>query len=118
MNKAKLKLRLPLMIGSIPFLMAGIDAFSQQKSFWGGVNLAMVAINLSALFFIKRHAKITNFVLFMCNSIVAFLQGYHYYLDGKKGLPYAWAIAGLFYIVAAFVMNNNSKVTAATVDSR
>ncbi len=115
MNMTKLKLRLPLIIGSIPFILASLDAFSQQNDFWAFVNLVMVVINLSALMVIRRFSKITNFALFMCNSLVAFLLGYYYYLEGKKGLPYAWAVVGILFIIFAFVMYNNSKATPETV---
>lgn len=102
-NREQLKKRLPLLIGSIPFLAAGLDGIAQEKFLFGLINLSMAAANLVALRFVDSTPKFTNSVLFLGNALVSWMVSYDYFLQGKRGLPYASFVAGLFFLVAAFI---------------
>ena len=103
-RREKLRIRLPLLIGAIPFLATGIDALVHGKVFFGTVNVAMAAANLLALRFAEKTPAHTQGVLFVLNALVAWVVGWDYYLAGKKGLPYAWLVVGFFYSIAALVV--------------
>lgn len=106
-RKHYLKTRLPLIIGAIPFLLAGLDALGQGDIFFGVANLLMAAINLAALIFVEKLPVMTNLVLFLLNAVMAFIIAYQYKIAGKIGLPYAWVFAGIFYIGAGIVFYRN-----------
>jgi hypothetical protein len=109
----KLRTRLPLLIGAIPFLTAGLDGVLQGKLFLGIVNLAMAAANLLALRYAERSPDSTKIFLFLLNAVVAWVVAWDYYLTGKQGLPYAWLAAGFFFCVAALMVALKRRQRAA-----
>ena len=54
MDKEERKLKIPLLIGAFPFLLAGFDGIGRGVYLLGILNLVMSAINLIALRFTKR----------------------------------------------------------------
>lgn len=109
LSKSKRKTNLPLIVGAIPFLITGFDALAQKDILFGAANLMMGFANLIALRLVDKSPAISNAGLFILNSAMSFFVSYKYYLDHKKGLPYAWIMIGLGYIVAAIVVYNKLK---------
>ena len=103
MDQAERKLKLPLLIGALPFLLAGIDSLIQGKYFLGIANLLMAATNLLALRFIGDEPDMTGFWIHLANAALACVVGYEYSSEGKTGLPWAWAAAAAAFAAAAVV---------------
>ncbi len=89
--------KLPLIIGVIPFLLAGIDSAQQKDVAMAVANFVMVTANLLALRFLADHALRTNVILFILNGFMALVMSWSLFLAGKKGLPYAWIVVACFY---------------------
>ncbi len=117
MDKAERKLKLPLLIGAIPFLLAGIDGLGQGKPLLGVANLLMAATNLLALRFVGEAPEMTGFWIHLANAAVACVVGYDYFLEGKKGLPWAWALAAVAFVVAAVVFYRRARRVDGASDS-
>ncbi len=103
MDKVKLKLKLPLLIATIPFLAGGVDSLNQGKSLLGVANLLMAATNLLAFEFAGRTPEMTGVWIHLANAAVACVVGYDYFLAGTRGLHWAWAVAAAAFLVAAAV---------------
>lgn len=101
MDTAELKLKLPLLIGTILFLAGGVDSLSQGKSLLGVANLLMAATNLLAFEFAGKTPEMTGVWIHLANAAVASVVGYDYFLAGTRGLHWAWAVAAAAFVVAA-----------------
>ncbi len=101
MTPEERKRKLPLVLGALPFLMGGLDGISEGHYAVGVVNVLMAVANLIAARFVDRSPEMTNVVIHCCNAVVAVIVGYDYFLQGKKGLPYAWCVAAVFFLVVA-----------------
>lgn len=108
-KKDKLVLKLPLIIGAFPFLLAGIDSIQQQYIIFGSANLFVAFLNLISLNFVAKHYYPVNIILSICNALLSFFISYNYYLMGKKGLPYAWIIIGIGFIIASIIFFKKIK---------
>ncbi len=109
MDNAERKLELPLLIGAFPFLLAGIDALAGGKPLLGAANLLMAATNLLALRFIGKTPDMTSLWIHLANAALACAVGYDYFLEGKKGLPWAWAVATAAFLVVAAVSYRKAR---------
>ncbi len=109
MDKAERKLKLPLIIGALPFLMAGLDAFDQGRHLLAAVNLLMTAVNWIAVRFISKAPEKTNAVVHLCNAAVAGFVSYDYFQQGKQWLPYAWIVAAGVFLGMAVVSYRRAR---------
>ncbi len=109
MDKAERKLKLPLIIGALPFLLASLDAFDQGSTVLAAVNLMMTAANWIAVRFVSKAPEMTSAVIYFCNALVAAFLSYDYFQQGKQGLPYAWVVAATVFLVAAAVFYRRAR---------
>ncbi|MEM7582791.1 MAG: hypothetical protein AAF560_05380 [Acidobacteriota bacterium] len=112
MDRTERKLKLPLIIGAVPFLMAGLDALDRGSYALAAVNLIMTAANWIAVSFVAKAPEKTNAVLHLCNAFVACFLSYDYFQQGKTGLPYAWIFTALAFLAGSIVFYRRSRLLA------
>ena len=86
------------------------------KLAFGAINLAMALANLLATRFVERAPRSTNGILLFCNALVAWVVGYDYLLQGKKGLPYAWLVVGILYLIGSVVFWRKANLENETTE--
>ena len=99
-----LKVKLPLIIGAVLFLLNGLIAFDQGDRLLGATNVVLAIVNFAALRFISTASATTNTVLALCNALLAAVVAWSYAEAGKVGLPYAWGVVAIVYVGAAVIM--------------
>lgn len=99
-----LKIKLPLIIGAVLFLLNGFLSFEQGDWLLGVSNLALAIVNFGALRFISTASATTNAVLALCNALLAAVVAWSYAEAGKVGLPYAWGVVTVIYVGAALMI--------------
>ncbi len=101
--------KLPLILTGFVLILSGFDALSFDYKILGYVSILIGFVNLVALKFVFGHPDKINAILFFLNSVLSFILSNHYFVEGKKGLPYAWIVTGLFYIVLTIMFFKKSK---------
>ena len=91
------KNRLILLVGSIAFLFNGWDSLDSNNYFLAACNFCLALANLVSLYFINGKPRKVNLILFVLNSVLAFVIAFNYFENGKKVLPWAWTIV-VFHI--------------------
>ena len=51
----------------------------------------------------EKYFKDFHVILFLCEALVLLGVSYYYFSEGRRGLPYAYLVGALCYMVAAFV---------------
>lgn len=113
MDRAELKLKLPLLVGAIPFLLAGLDGFARGKPLFGTLDLMLGLINLIAARFVGRTPTAANIALFLTNAGLAAVMSWNYFEQDKRTLPYAWIVVAAGFLVAAVVSSRRTRPEAA-----
>lgn len=103
MTRKKINPKFPLLLGVIPFLIAGIDSISLGNNLLAAGNICMVCANIFGIKFVKSNNKLATGVLMILNGMMSVIISYDYYLLGKVGLPYAWLAIALFNFLVAIV---------------
>jgi hypothetical protein len=93
----------PLIAGAIVFLLAAIGAYQGGDKLFLLIYSAIFAINVAAIKFVERLPVETNLIVSLANGLLCFYQAYYLFQIGKKGLPYAYLIAGIGFMIAAYV---------------
>lgn len=103
-SKIKENPRLTYLLSALPFLFSAIDGFTTGAIFLASVNIIGVVGNLVAFQFYQRLPATVPLYFSALNALISFMLSYHYFELGKSGLPYAWIVAGLFNLVAGFMI--------------
>ena len=94
--------RISLLAPTAVFLLGAIDAYGNGESVLAGANAVAGVFNVVALRFIARSPRQVQLGLFAVNAVFAFLMCYIAFMAGKKGLPYAWAVAAIVFLVVGW----------------
>ncbi len=103
MTSSDRKQKLPLIVAASVFLISALASFMSGNFTFAFLNLAMALLNFVALRFIERMPERTNALIHLANAVLAFFTAYDFFRAGKKGLPYAWLIAGLVFTIAFII---------------
>ena len=99
---AKRKQQLPLIAGAAVFLLAAVVAYQDNDIIFALIYVLMFALNFAALKFVERLPAQTNTILSLANALLSFYQSYQFFQIGKKGLPYAYLIAAVGFLITTY----------------
>lgn len=91
---------------AVILITKGFDKIQHHHSFIGWTILLLGMIILIYFIFLKTSTSSHTFleiIIHLFESIALFLTAYVYSLEGKSFLPYVTAMAGLGFLVAAFL---------------
>ena len=94
--------RLAFVLAAASLAPTALVAFEGRDIAVGFVATLMVAVNLAALRIAPRFPRSLPVVVNLGNAILAGLLAYDYRRDGKIGLPWAWAAAGVMFLAVAW----------------
>ena len=93
--------RLSYIIAIIPFAATAIDALDKGLVLLAAINFLAVLLNVGALYYSRRNPQLINSILFLLNSLIAFIVSDYFFAENKKVLPYVWLIVGILYLIIA-----------------
>jgi hypothetical protein len=112
MTKSARKQQAPLIFGGVVFFIGGIDALQNGDLLVGGPSLIAGLLNLVAVRFVASSPRIVALLLNVLNAILAGVMALSSVLAGKQYIQYAWGVAALFFVIAAFLAFNRSQTRA------
>ena len=95
--------RMISILNAVAFAAGGFDALESMGVPVGVAHFAVAAINLVAARFVVRHARWTNFAVFMVNALFAGYIAYALHAAGRFRLQYAWMLICLLNLVGGLV---------------
>jgi len=102
------KEKLPFLLGSIPYLLAGFDSWGQNDILFFALNILALILNILAFFYISKYSKL-GLMFLLLNAIYMWSLSYQYFNLERVYLPYACLIIGLGYFIAIFVTKGKNK---------
>jgi len=102
----------PYLLAILALAPSVIVALEDGNRFMAAAVAGMVAINLAAWRFESRHPARARLVVHLANAALAFLLARDYQMQGRRGLPWAWAAAGVVFLLAAMVGQGEGSMTS------
>ena len=93
----------PYLLAILALAPSVLVALDDGNLLMAAAALILVAVNLAAWRIESRDPARARLVVHLANAAFAFLLARDYNLQGKTGLPWAWAAAGVVFLVAAML---------------
>ncbi|MCC7429204.1 hypothetical protein IT568_00025 [bacterium] len=111
----KLKIKLPFLVGFLSFFLAGYDASVNTSDFvFGRFYFFIALLNIVCILVIEKLPDFTKILAGFINVTACFISSYFMFQANKKGLPFAYALAGLMFTVLTY--KDLKKVLSKNVD--
>jgi len=112
-KKEKLK-KMPHIISGVLILLHGLERFDSGNGDYPVFLLAGIVFLGVALFHkkISRPFPTADVIFYAVEGLLSFLVAYEYWCAGKRGLPIAYIVAGIFQLVAICIFVSRARVKA------
>lgn len=101
--RERIRHRLPLLLAAFIFALGGLDALGQGQTLLGVAYVVAALVNLAVLALGTKAPPWIGAGVSTVDAAVAFTLAGFYWRRGTVGLHWAWALAGLFFVVLTVV---------------